>query len=111
MGEGLIAPKTVNAIKKYRQELDNAGATPKPDSVPSQGPFKKDLEREREGISRGDAAGADGVGADGPVAKPMTVSEAQAKAAKYKREREDFDKSVGMPKPSLLDRAKKLIGM
>ena len=87
MGDGLISPKTVNAIKKYREDLDNAGSSPKV------APEK-----------------------DEPVvataSKPITAAEARAKKAEWDaRDAAEAAKAKGMPKPSLMDRAKKLVGL
>ena len=48
-----------------------------------------------------------------PAAEPaITADVAAAKSAKYKADREAFDAAAkGMPKPSLLDRAKKAVGL
>ena len=43
---------------------------------------------------------------------PITADAAAAKAAKWKADQEAFDAAAkGMPKPSLLDRAKKAVGL
>ena len=47
-----------------------------------------------------------------PAAKPITADEATKNAAKWKADQEAFDAAAkGMPKPSLLDRAKKAVGL
>jgi hypothetical protein len=45
------------------------------------------------------------------VRKPVSVDEANAMLVKKKASDAEFAKTVGMPKPSLMDRVKKLVGM
>jgi hypothetical protein len=83
---GLPKPKVVANIEGYHKRLDDAGSTPKvePEAAP-----------------------------DVPVHKPTTAAEGAAKAAKYAKDRADFEAETkrGLPKPGLVSRVKKLIGL
>jgi len=85
---GLPEPKVVSTLANRGKQIDDLvdAANPKPAAKPAT--------------------------PETPTAKPITADEATKNAAKWKADQEAFDAAAkGMPKPSLLDRAKKAVGL
>lgn len=119
MGEGLPQPKVVANLTNRGKVIDaalDAASGVVNNAVDNAKTNAKRLDEGMQYQSTPAEAGKRVVDAvKGELtSKPITADEAATKSAKYAKGRADFEaetKKQGLVKPSLLDRAKKLVGL
>jgi len=104
---GLPEPKVVETLRNRGKMIDaavDAAVTPKKPSVDPD---------ESRNPSRGDAVAQQDGPPPKPAAKAITAAEAVANMAalKARQAADDAKAAKGLPKPGILERAKKLVGL